>query len=318
MGFRTARLMWVVMPLLAVAVYSASEWPARAQMLEGPARDAWFPLAQGWEKIARPGTPSPAENMDPSLVATAAAAPAVPSRAPAAPTPVKSAPQALATSVVPSPPQGTAVAPIAAVPKEGTVLMLGDSLMGGVVSGLRSDLPKTYRIVDRHKSSTGLTNQQYFDWPSVAQQATAEVKPTWVVIHLGGNDGQDMLVDGKWVKFGTAQWDALYTQRAASMIQGVHAAWPQARIVWLGLPTMRPPSYQAKSARISGLQKAAALQQGIAFVDAHTALGEAYSKDGVNASGKREIWRLDDGIHYSRAGGGQLGRAVAASAGWVF
>jgi len=313
MGFRAARLMWVVMPLLAVAVYSASEWPARAQMLEGPARDAWFPLAQGWEKIARPGTPSSAEDVGAPLVATATATPAMVPAAPVEPTPL-----ALAAPVASSPPPVAPIPAAPAVPKEGTVLMLGDSLMGGVVSGLRSDLPKTYRIVDRHKSSTGLTNQQYFDWPSVARQATAEVKPAWVVIHLGGNDGQDMLVDGKWVKFGTAQWDALYTQRAATMIQGVHAAWPQARIVWLGLPTMRPPSYQAKSARINGLQKAAALQQGIAFVDAHAALGEAYSKDGVGASGKREIWRLDDGIHYSRAGGGQLGRAVAASAGWVF
>lgn len=309
MGFRATRLMWMIMPLLTVAVYSASEWPARAQMLDEPARDAWFPLAQQWEKVARPGVLTvPDQPATPSVspVLVASAAPA------ARPAPAS----------IPVPPPAVAAAPVAAAvkaaPKEGTVLMLGDSLMGGVVSGLRTDLPKTYRIVDRHKASTGLTNQQYFDWPSVAQQATAEVKPAWVVIHLGGNDGQDMLVDGKWVKFGTAQWDALYTRRAATMIQGIHAAWPQARIVWLGLPTMRPPSYQAKSARINGLQKAAALQQGVAFVDAHAALGEAYSKDGVGTSGKREIWRLDDGIHYSRAGGGQLGRAVAASAGWVF
>lgn len=309
MGFRATRLMWMIMPLLTVAVYSASEWPARAQMLDEPARDAWFPLAQQWEKVARPGgltvpDQPPTPSVSPVLVASAAPA--------ARPAPAST----------PVPPPAVAASPVAAVvkaaPTEGTILMLGDSLMGGVVSGLRPELPKAYRIVDRHKSSTGLTNQQYFDWPTVAKQATAEVKPAWVVIHLGGNDGQDMLVGGKWVRFGTAEWDAMYTRRAQDMIQGVKAAWPEARILWLGLPPMRPPSYQAKSSRINGLQKAAATQQGVAFVDAHPALGADYSKDGVGDSGKREIWRLDDGIHYSRAGGGRLGKAIGASAGWVF
>ena len=307
MGFGTARVMWMAMPLLAVALFSASEWPARAQMLEGPARDAWFPLAQQWERVARPGKAGElATRVAPVTVAAAA-----PSAAPRPPSPAAPSPSPVIAAA-------PVVAAVKAAPKEGTILMLGDSLMGGVVSGLRPELPKAYRIVDRHKSSTGLTNQQYFDWPSVAKQATADTKPAWVIIHLGGNDGQDMLVDGRWVKFGTADWDAMYTRRAEAMIQGVRSAWPEARVLWLGLPNMRPPSYQAKSSRINGLQKAAALSQGVAFVDAHAALGQQYSKDGVGDSGKREIWRLDDGIHYSRAGGGRLGKAVGVSAGWVF
>ncbi len=314
MGIRASRLAWLVLPLLTVAVFSASEWPARAQMLEGPAREVWFPLAQQWENIARPGQrTSPVERETPVVIQVAAASP-MPSPA-NHPTPVVEQP------VSPPPPSAAAapvVAAVQAAPKEGTILMLGDSLMGGVVAGLRPELPKTYRIVDRHKSSTGLTNRQYYDWPAVAKEATLETKPTWVVIHLGGNDGQDMLVNQKWVRFGSADWDALYTQRAEEMIQNVHTAWPEARILWLGLPAMRPTTYQTKSARIGGLQKAAAAAMGIPFVDAHSALGETYSKDGVAASGKREIWRLDDGIHYSRAGGGRLGRAVGSSAGWVF
>jgi len=303
------RLAWMAVPLLVVAWVSAPEWPARAQMLEGPARDVWFRLAERWEKVARPGSNEKVRT--PVVIQVASAAPAsTPSRAA----------QPVAVTVAPSLPvtPSSVQAQTQAVPKEGTVLMLGDSLMGGVVAGLRPELPKSYRIVDRHKSSTGLTNRQYFDWPAVARQAALETNPAWVVIHLGGNDGQDMLVGQRWVKFGTSEWDAIYTQRAEEMIQAVRQASPSARILWLGLPAMRPASYQTKSARISGLQQAATRAQGVAFVDAHDALGASYSKDGVGEGGRRQIWRLDDGIHYSRDGGGRLGRAVGSSAGWAF
>ncbi len=304
MRFSLSRLSWLLLPLLTVAVVSAPEWPARAQMLDGPVRDVWFPLAERWAALVGSSKGSEQSPESQGIVATAVA-----STSPAASAPVVLA----AATVAPT----SAPLPVVSTPTGGTVLMLGDSLMGGVVVGLRQRLSRDYKVVDRHKASTGLSNQQYFDWPLTAGQATAETHPAWVVIHLGGNDGQDILFQGRWLRFGSEEWKREYQARAENLIRGVKAAAPQARVVWLGLPAMRPEKYEAKSVLIASLQRAASQNQGAAYVDGRQALGGAYSKDGVGYDGRRQVWRLDDGIHYSRAGGVELGDAVGKAVGWA-
>lgn len=303
-----SRLSWLLLPLLTVAVVSAPEWPARAQMLDGPVRDVWFPLAERWAALVGSSNTSEQAPESQSIVATAVA-----SSSPAASVPVSLA----TTAVAAAPTVAPATTPAASAPTGGTVLMLGDSLMGGVVVGLRQRLSRDYKVVDRHKASTGLSNQQYFDWPLTASQATAETHPSWVIVHLGGNDGQDILFQGRWLRFGSDEWKREYQARAEALIRAVKAAAPQARVVWLGLPAMRPEKYEAKSVLIASLQRAASQNQGAAYVDGRQALGGAYSKDGVGYDGRRQVWRLDDGIHYSRAGGVELGDAVGKAVGWA-
>ena len=299
-----SRLVWLLAPLLTVAVVSASEWPARTQMLEGPVRDIAYPASEVWASVvARATGSSPhSEPAAPVMVATAIA--------PAA---------ALETPALPPSSPHPAAAPVAApaVPTSGTVLMLGDSLMGGIVAGLRQNLPRQYTIIDRHKASTGLSNREYFDWPATAREATASASPQWVVIHLGGNDGQDIRENGQWLRFGSDAWAQAYQARAETMIQGIRASSPQAKIIWIGLPAMRPSKYEAKSVLIASLHRAAARSQGIDYIDGRTVLGNDYSKDGLGHDGRRHVWRLDDGIHYSRAGGSELGGAVMRLVGWT-
>lgn len=310
------RLSWLLLPLLTVAVVSAPEWPARTQMLEGASRDVWFPLAQQWAALVAPA-PASAERSPEVAAPALSAAPAASLPAPTVAT-VAAAVQAPAAPAVALAVSSAHTAPAepAAAATGGTVLMLGDSLMGGVVVGLRQRLPRQFKVIDRHKASTGLSNQEYFDWPTVAGQASLETQPQWVVIHLGGNDGQDILRQGKWLRFGSPEWKQEYQARAEQMIAQVRAASPQAKVVWLGLPAMRPEKYENKSVLIASLHRAASQNQGIAYVDGRQALGGTYTKDGQGYDGRRQIWRLDDGIHYSRAGGVELGNAVGVTMGW--
>lgn len=314
MSNRFSRLAWLLVPLLTVAVAAAPEWPARTQMLEGVARDVFFPLAQRWAALvgpmAKPELSSPLPVLPPQEPVLVASVAASGTGAPALLPAVGSAGLPVAVATAPEP------APVAAPVTGGTVLMLGDSLMGGVVVGLRQRLPRDFKVVDRHRASTGLSNQDYFDWPTTAGQAALETQPQWVVIHLGGNDGQDILSNGKWLRFGTDPWKAEYQARAERMIAQVRQASPQARVVWLGLPAMRPEKYENKSVLIASLQRAATQSQGVEYVDGRQALGGHYTKDGQGYDGRRQVWRLDDGIHYSRAGGVELGNAVGVSMGW--
>lgn len=290
MGFLTGvfRCALIAVPLAVVAIVSAPEWPARAMMLEEPMRAPLLQVAQAWEQHtqnvrARFGADNATASEGP-VVVSAAVSPIVEAK------PV--------VAYVPAP---SVAKP--SVPKSGTVLLLGDSLMGGMVPGFRQEMDRAFVLKDKHRSSTGLTNRDYYNWPQEAG-TFARAEPAQVVfIHLGGNDGQDMTVNGAWHKFGSAAWSDTYQKRAEEMIGNVQSALPNATIVWIGLPAMRPEKYNSKMAVISALQKKASLARGIAYVDGYEAMGTTYSKDGPTVEGARKILRLDDGIHYSREGG---------------
>jgi hypothetical protein len=289
------RLTWVIIPLAVVSVLSAGEWPARAQMLEEPYRTPAYELASQWDVLIHGAKPVVAVSpvIAPTVVAAVQPVPAQVAQ-PKAPVQIAQAPKP---------------APISTA-TGGKVLLLGDSLMGGVAPGLRQELPRSFVISNHHRSSTGLTNQGYYDWAAEAGVFTAQEAPQWVFIHLGGNDGQDMMVAGRWVSFGSEQWRAQYLLRAKTMIVNIRAAAPNATIVWVGLPAMRPEKYETKTRVIAKVQEQAARESGVAYASGLDALGHSYGKQGPGVDGKQQVLRLDDGIHYSREGGRVLAHAA--------
>lgn len=315
------RLSFLCLPLIAVAWMAAPEWPARAAMLDAPWRDAMVPAAEAWAQT------HPTHD-DEKMVETAVAVETVAfksSNAGAATTPPPAPGDrftdtplaASATATVPAtdeantPAVATAAVVKQTVADHGTVLMIGDSLMGEVAAGLRQNLPRRYQVVDRHKSSTGLTNVAYYDWPGTAQAQTVATHPSWVIVHMGANDAQDMLVNKHWIRFGSEDWKAHYLARAQDMLDRIKANAPGVVIVWVGLPAMRSPAFDAKMDVIRGVQQEAASSRHVPYLDGHTALGTAYSKDAETVQGRRTIMRAPDGIHYSRAGGEKLAHEAA-------
>lgn len=307
------RLNWMLIPLAMVAWMAAPEWPARAGMMDSPWREGWLPIASAWaethpvpqQEVQNEPTSAPVSQ--PTLVA---ASPVVTAAIPA----VSSSSVAPATAHVPAAQVEKAMTQAPLVPPtSGTVLMLGDSLMGEVAAGLRQHLPRTFTVVDRHKSSTGLTNLAYYDWPGSAQADTTETHPQWVVIHMGANDAQDMLLNGHWIRFGSPAWREAYLARAQSMLDRIHQVSPSTTVVWVGLPAMRSAAFDARIEVIRQIQAKAAASRDILYLDGHTALGQTYAKDGVINKGQREILRANDGIHYSRVGGVQIAHEAAVA-----
>jgi hypothetical protein len=309
----------MLLPLAVIAWMAAPEWPARAGMLDSPWRDGWLPIATAVAAThPLPQVQADPPALDAGAPALAQATPAGPAQpmgvtapGPASPTTASVNPATAQAPLQATQQVVTAPAAPGAAPTEGTVLMLGDSLMGEVAAGLRQNLPRTFRVVDRHKSSTGLTNLAYYDWPGTAAAATTETQPRWVIVHMGANDAQDMLLDGHWVHFGSDAWKAAYLSRAQSLLDRVHAAASGATVVWIGLPAMRADAFEAKMALIRTVQAAAATSRGVTYLDGHTALGAAYAKDAEVTPGRRQILRADDGIHYSRTGGSLLAHEAA-------
>lgn len=208
----------------------------------------------------------------------------------------------------PRPPSG----PAAPAPKrERTVLLLGDSLL---TSGFGKDLETkldAHPLIQckrRARSSTGLARPDFFDWMEVGRQEVERVKPDVVVVILGGNDGQG-LTDGKGKavsQWGDAKWEDAYRQRVEGFLQVLGA--PGRKVLWLELPATGLPRFERKLALIRRVQRevlatheeARHLETGPFFLNAK---GKPLVSAKVEGFRKPMKLRMDDGVHFTGAGG---------------
>lgn len=344
-AFTCQRILWIVMPLLTISWFSADEWPSRVMMQENSSKEILLPTAEKWKdtveytnknilsilgiKTISNKSNNLVEDKDVALIA-----------------PVENKPMIITDAGKPDIDSTLNIKQVAVLDtkpllnnekdfsvsdntiKSDThektllktqnivsgdphfILTLGDSLMGEVAAGFRMGLSNKVKIKDFHKSSTGLTNTEYYNWPDTAQKYVSQYKPDWVVLHMGGNDAQDMKINGAWIKFASDEWQKIYLERAKILIKNIKKANPEANIVWIGLPGMRSPKFDSRISVIQKLQEKASLEENILFIDGKRALGKTYQKDG-EFNGKRRAWRADDGIHYSREGGRLLARETS-------
>ncbi|XXF76923.1 DUF459 domain-containing protein [Myxococcaceae bacterium GXIMD 01537] len=226
---------------------------------------------------------------------------------------------ALAASDAPTPPPPTSPAPPAAgeptppasTAPARTVLLLGDSLLAtGFGRDLQGRLEQhaDIRCARRAKSSTGLARPDFFDWMDVGREEVAKHQPDVVVVILGGNDGQGITdAEGKAVAlWGTDDWESTYRERLVTFLQVLSA--PGRRILWVELPATRLPGFERKLTRIRRVQREVLS----AHADAHLldtrpfftdAKGRPLSHAPVEGFRKPKQLRMDDGVHFTTAGG---------------
>jgi uncharacterized protein len=185
-----------------------------------------------------------------------------------------------------------------------TVLEIGDSLGNDLGWGLARQLPSgsILNLVQLDKSSTGLANAGYYDWPAELETDLGLYHPQLVLISLGGNDEQGMEVDGAAVQFPSPAWMAAYLSRVRQLIS--EATTSGALVLWVGMPVMEDPDYSQGMEILNSLY-----QQGVradphaAFVSTWQLFSEhgAYQA-GAAVNGVAQNLREPDGIHYSFTG----------------
>lgn len=189
------------------------------------------------------------------------------------------------------------------------VLIVGDSLiMEGLGPALLRSLRKNEHLdVSREgKYSTGLTRTDTFNWPTHLRELVAERRPDLVMVSLGANDFQDILVDGKRHIAGSESWQLLYRQRADQFLSA--ATSTGARVLWLGLPIMGNETYEKRIRGLSALQQQAceAVAPLCLFKNNEAALADqtgAYLSHITDAQGRHVRLRYKDKIHVTEAGG---------------
>lgn len=196
-------------------------------------------------------------------------------------------------------------------PAQGTkkVLLLGDSLAAtgfGVLLQKSLDAHPNIKCARRAKSATGLARPDYFDWFKQGKRAVQKHKPDLVIVILGGNDGQDLVLGGKgkgrWKR--GDEWDKAYALRVQEFVDGMSA--PGRKLIWLGLPRTDTKNFEKKLVRIRAAQKDALAQRGswVEYVDTTPMVvdGQGKVKKKVRRGKRVAPLRQKDGIHFTMHG----------------
>jgi len=208
---------------------------------------------------------------------------------------------------------GLALAPPASGAKAGvpgavghcTVLEIGDSLGADLGYGINRHLPANsgLKMLQYDRPSTGLANSWYFSWPVNLATYLSQYHPQLVIVCLGGNDEQNMTVNGNVVPFGSTAWERDYLGYVREIV--TEATKSGAYVVWIGMPIMQPYSYNQGITILNALyQEGVTSEPNATFVPVWSLFsnpeGEFESQASVN--GTETNLRSTDGIHFSFTG----------------
>ncbi len=156
--------------------------------------------------------------------------------------------------------------------------------------------------------STGLTRPDVLDWPARASEVVAQDDPELVVVLIGANDSQRLADGDRVLDPDSEAFAEVYAGRVHDLM--ARLTEDGARVVWVGLPIMRPTRYDAAMQRLADIQAhVAATMPDVTFVATR---GLFADEDGTYASvlpgadGTPVALRANDGIHLLRGGAERL------------
>jgi uncharacterized protein len=195
--------------------------------------------------------------------------------------------------------------------------VLGDSLgllTGQGLSAAFADRPEI-SISSRGSDNSGLTRDDYFDWPKEARGIAAQTpKPNVVVIQLGINDPQPMRVGGETLDTLSDKWKAAYGARVESMV----APFREAQIpgLWVGLPPMRDEKFNAQALALNEIFRSHAGASGAKYIDIWDAFADSdgrYAAFGPDVDGQNAKLRAGaNGVNFTKAGARKVAQFLEA------
>jgi hypothetical protein len=186
-----------------------------------------------------------------------------------------------------------------------TILEIGDSLgtdLGGGL-GLQLEKSRNVTLIQKGKSETGLANGWFYSWPLHLRQFVAQYHPQLLIVFLGGNDEQGMVVNGHAAAFNTPPWRVQYQQNIAQVMN--EATMKHCSVLWVGMPIMNPNGYRQGIQVINSLfQKVALTKANVTFLPTWNLMANAKGQFQFSArvNGVVQVLRSPDGIHPTSIG----------------
>ncbi|MBP1877382.1 hypothetical protein J2Z84_000672 [Agrobacterium rubi] len=196
-------------------------------------------------------------------------------------------------------------APVAKLENAQRVLVIGDFLAGNMGEALVSTFQSSPAItIDvRSNGSSGLVRNDYYDWFANLPQFLKETNPATIVIMMGSNDRQQMVIGDTKEKYGTDLWFKEYERRIDALI--TLAKRQQVPVMWVGLPAFQSPSLTADFVGFNRLYRSHIEKAGGEFVDVWDGFVDEAGKfvtTGYDVNGQQARLREADGIGMTQAG----------------
>ncbi len=216
----------------------------------------------------------------------------------------------------PAEPAKTPLPPnVVALPKvapDTFVAVFGDTIADELAGGLEeafADAPGL--AVRRHvKANAGLVRSDYFDVVADARKAVESEQITFAVIDVGVNDRQPF-VDMRHAPPLSDEWTRRYGERVNALLAPFREK--KIPVYWVGLAPSESRKASADHTALNTLIKERVEAAGGTYVDVWEGFvdeGGAYTADGPQLDGQIGRLRLDDGVHFSRAGARKLAHYV--------
>jgi hypothetical protein len=154
---------------------------------------------------------------------------------------------------------------------------------------------------------SGLSRPDFFDWPIYAADELPDRSPDAVVVMFGGNDAQDVEVDGTRYDVGTEAWVDLYNTRVAEMMDVLVTGTD--RVYWIGLPIMKSHRFTANAATMNAAYESQAAQRPqVTYISSFELFSDEDGEYNAYLDGK--LMRFTDGAHFVWNGAYRLADAV--------
>ena len=220
------------------------------------------------------------------------------------------APAAARTSRVNKAPSRRSIAPppepvVEKLENARKILVVGDFLANGTADGLTEAFAQApgVVVVERTNGSSGLVRDDYYNWPEQARSIFEEVQPSIVVVQLGSNDRQQMVVAGSREPVRSPSWIAEYERRIRLLIDALGGA--KTPLLWVGLPAFKSPSMTTDIVALNGVIRKQVEMAGGEFIDIWDGFVDEDGKfiyTGSDINGQQVRLRGSDGIIVTKAG----------------
>jgi hypothetical protein len=164
---------------------------------------------------------------------------------------------------------------------------------------------KGWKINRVHRSASGLSRPDFFNWQRVLAESCDQYRPELTVVMFGANDAQSLYrigQDPRWIYWDNPRWTDLYGRRVSSFCDIASAG---GKVAWVGLPIMRPTKLDRRLRRINRIYRAEmSHREDCIYIDTRQVLADRKGKyaDHLKVNGKSELVRASDGIHVSGQG----------------
>ncbi len=209
---------------------------------------------------------------------------------------------------------GASAAPLApdaasAIPEKApdakTVLVIGDFMAGGLAEGLSTtfETEASVRIIDKSEGSSGFVRDDVYNWPQNTAGLISETKPNVVVVMIGTNDRQQMMVGGVREQTQSPEWSAEYDRRVSVFTAALKTSGVP--VVWVGLPPFKQQTMSAGILAFNDLYEKKAESISGQFVDIWDGFLDdqgVFTINGFDYTGQPAKLRSSDGINLTTAG----------------